>query len=286
MKYKSSIHSNIKAKASEHVLHLYTSKVDKCMIHRAFLASMKTGERGIIFSSEDPETIRRELSYVDSELMILKPEEIGRLEEEVKEGPRAMLIIDAGSFPNQKEKDIERRESDIDEIAHRHSLNCLCTYNVSDLSIGMVKQLTTLHNKLQLTTSDITLISGDFLDRSMLSNDSIKKLVKDNLEAIFLALLQRKAMCGSEITETIHMEFNVLLSPGHVYPLLHSLKRRGLLTSVKEGKEKKYVHIEESEPKIKRLIYEQIQAQKILNRYLQKEINLSEEETIQTESST
>ena len=257
---------------SDHIIHLYTSKVDRYMIQRAFLVSKNNDGSTIIVSSDDPETIRRELYSVDAELLILKPEEIERLETEVKEGRRTRFIIDAGSFPSQSETEIENRERFIDHIANKHSLSCLCMYNVNKLSPDMVKRLTVFHNQLKLTTSDLTLISGDLIDRSMLSYDSIRKMVKDNLEAIILALLQRKAMCGSDIIGTIHMEFNVLLSPGTVYPLLHSFQNRGLLTSVREGKEKIYTPAEDSELEIRRLVYEHIQARKLLNSYLQKEL--------------
>ena len=260
---------------SDHILHLYTSKVDKYMIQRAFLASMKDDERAIIVSSDNPETIRREFNFLDIEIKIFKPEEIKSLEAEFDEGYRLRLIIDAGSIPNQSETEIKQRERYINEIEEKQPLSCLCMYNVNELSTNIIKELTKFHNKLKLTTSDLTLISGDFIDRSMLSNNSIKKMVKDNLEAIILALLQSKAMCGSDIIGTIHIEFNVLLSPGTVYPLLHSLQKKGLITPKREGKEKIYAPTEDSEPEIRRLIYEHIQARKLLNTYLQKELTMN-----------
>lgn len=264
-------------KGLDHVLHLYTSNVDKYMIQKAFLASMKDNERVVIVSSEDTETIIQEFNHLDVEIKILKPEEIGRLEAKFDKGYRLQVIIDAGSISNQSELEIEHRERYINDISEKQPLSCLCMYNVNKLSPNMVKKLTMFHNRLKLTTSDLTLISGDFIDRSMLSDDSIKKMVKDNLEAITLALLQRKAMCGSDIIGTIHIEFNVLLSPGTVYPLLHSLQKRGLLTSVKKGKEKIYTPAEDSEHEIKKLVYEHIQARKLLNSYLQKELAADEE---------
>jgi len=257
---------------AEHLLHIYTSKVDKYAIQRAYLISLKEPDRVIIFSSDDPVTIRREFSSVESELIILKPEELHRLEEETDQGSQTRLIVDAGSFPNQTENEIVSRERYIEKVAREHPLTCLCTFKASDLSSELLKQLTTFHSRYQLTTNDITLISGNFIDESTISFDSAKKMVKDNLKAIILVLLNRRAMCGSEIIGTIHMEFNVLLSPGTVYPLLHSLHKQDLLTWVKEGKEKKYIPVEDSEMEIKHLIGEHIKARRWLNTYLQKEI--------------
>lgn len=260
----------------DHRLHLYTSKVDKYTIQKAFLASMKDHDRAVIVSYDDPEALRREFNLAN--LKILRWEEIGSLELKINEASRTRLIIDAGSFVGQSESEIEKRESLLNEIVKKYSLQCLCTYKVNELSRSTLKQLTAFHNQLQLTTSDITLISGDFIDRSLLSNDSIEKMVKDNLEALILALLQGKAMCGSDIIGQIHTEFNVLLSPGSVYPLLHSLQRRGLLTYLREGKEKRYKPTEDSEIEIRHLVYEHIQARKMLNNYLQKELEVEHDE--------
>lgn len=257
----------------DHLLHLYTLDVDKYSIQRAFLSSMKGAEEAIIVSYDDPATIRKEFSCIDKGLTILKLEELFNFESHLPKGLRPRLIFDGGSFPNLNEFEIEKKENYLSDVSRKHSISCLCTYSVSDISRQMLKQLTTFHSKLQLTTSDLTLISGDFLDRSLVSYNSIKKIVRNNLEAIILALLQKRAMCGSEIIGTVHIEFNVLLSPGAVYPLLNSLSRKGLLTCFREGKEKIYAPAENSQPEIKSLIYEQIQARKLLNNYLQKRID-------------
>jgi len=272
MKHKSLVPSHSESERSDHILHLYTSEVDKYGIQRAFLTSMRHDEKAIIVSSEKPETIRQEINSLEVEIQILKSEDIRSIETELSEYSTTWLIIDAGSISNQTKTEIEQRERYLNEISENHPLNCLCTYNVTLLPPDMIKRLTEFHNHLKLTTNDLTLILGDFIDRSMLSNNSMKKMVKDNLEAIVLALLQRKAMCGIDIIGTIHKEFDVLNSPGTVYPLLHSLQKRGLITSVKEGKEKRYAPSEDSELEIRRLVYEHVLTRKLLNSYLQKEL--------------
>jgi DNA-binding PadR family transcriptional regulator len=152
----------------------------------------------------------------------------------------------------------------------------LCTYDVTKLNPEIIKQLATHHNHLQLTTSDLTLLSGDLIDKSKLSDKSIEKMVKDNLETLILALLQKKPMCGTEIIGNIHLEFNVLLSPGTIYPLLQSLKDKGLLAIEKNGKAKVYVPVKNAEPKIRSIIDEHIQTRKLLNQYLQQELIIKE----------
>jgi len=268
----SQLRSDLSVKGVNHTLHLYASKVDKYTIQRAFLIPTINDEKVIYVTEDDPASFIQEFNSINVDLRIIKPEEIRGLENE--KNCKLRIIIDAGSIPNQKDAEVEERESYINELGKEHSINCLCTYDVSKLNPNIIKQLTMHHNQLRLTTSDITMLSGDLLDRSKLSEDSIEKMVKDNLETIILALLQKKPMCGTEIIGTIHLEFNVLLSPGTIYPLLHSLKEKGWITSKKHGKAKTYAAAEDAKLKISSLLNEHIQARKLLNHYLQPEITI------------
>jgi len=265
---------NANVKGVNHTLHLYTSKVNKYSIQRAFLAFIGKDEKVVYVTTDDPASLIQEFSPMNVELEIIKPEEIKDLENE--KNCKLRVIIDAGSTPNQEHAGIEEREHYINELSKRHSINCLCTYDVTKLNPETIKQLATHHNHLQLTTSDLTLLSGDLIDKSKLSDKSIEKMVKDNLEAIILALLQKKPMCGTEIIGNIHLEFNVLLSPGTIYPLLQSLKDKGLLNIEQNGKAKVYVPAKNAEPKIRSIIDEHIQIRKLLNQYLQQELIIKE----------
>jgi DNA-binding PadR family transcriptional regulator len=241
--------------------------VDKYEIQRAFLVFMRKDERAVYVTRDDPTSLIKEFKSMNVELGIIKPEE---LDLENKGNCKLRIIIDAGSI-DQEDKEIREREHYINELAKKQPLRCLCTYDVTRLDPDTIRQFAAYHNHLQLTTNDITMLSGDFIDKSRLSYDSVEKMVKDNLETIILALLQRKTMCGTEIIGTIHLEFNVLLSPGTIYPLLQSLKDKGLLTSDKNGKAITYAPARDAELKIKNIIEERIQARKLLTNYLQAE---------------
>jgi len=265
----SQLRPDTNVKGISHALHLYTPKVDKYTIQRAFLISTQNDERAVYVTTDDPTSLIQEFNFTNVELKIIKPEEIRHLENE--KNCKLRIIIDAGSIVNQKDAEFEERESHLNELSKKHSINCLCTYDVTKLNPGTIKQLAMYHNQLRLTTSDLTILSGDLLDRSKLSDDSIEKMVKDNLETIILALLQKKPMCGTDIIGTIHLEFNVLLSPGTIYPMLRSLKEKGLLTSKEHGKAKTYAPAEDAKLKIISIVNEHIQARKLLNHYLQQE---------------
>ena len=261
---------NVCSKGINHILHMYTPNVDKYTIQKAFLISTKNSEKVVYATKNNYASVIRELNLTNAALKIIKPEEIKDLEKE--EICNARLIIDAGSIVDQKDPEIEERESYLNELSKKHHVNCLCTYDFAGLNSGKIKQLSMQHNQLRLTTSDLTMLSGDLFDESKLSGDSVEKMVKDNLESIILAILQNSTMCGTEIIGTIHLKFNVLLSPGTIYPLLHSLKQKGLLAVNKLGKEIVYAPVEDAKLKIRSIVNEHIQARRFLNQYLQEEI--------------
>jgi len=262
-------HPNTNHEGLDHTLYLYTSKVDKYEIQRAFLVFMEKDERAIYVSREDPTSLNREFKSMNVRLEIIKPEELRNLEN--NGNSKVRIIVDAGSILDQEKKEAEAREQYINKLGEKQALRCLCTYEVTRLDPDTIRQFAAYHNHLQLTTNDVTILSGNFIDKSRLSYDSIEEMVKDNLETIILALLQRKTMCGTEIMGTIHLEFNVLLSPGTIYPLLQSLKDRGLLTSSRNGKAITYAPARDAVLRIRNIIEERIQARKLLTSYLQEE---------------
>ena len=263
---------NTSSKGLNHTLHLYTPNVDKYTIQKAFLISARNDEKIVYVTTDDLAPRSREFNLTNAELKIIKPEEIKDLENE--ENCELRLIIDAGSIVNRKDAEVEERESYLNELSKKRHINCLCTYDVAKLEPEKIQQLTAHHNQLRLTTSDLTILSGEFLDGSKLSGDSIEKIVRDDLETIVLAILQKKTMCGTEIIGTVHLKFNVLLSPGTIYPLLHSLTQRGLLTSKKNGNEKVYAPADGAKLKIRSIVNECIHARKLLNHYLQQETTI------------
>jgi len=260
-----SIHDGIVGTPS-HTLHLYTSKVGKYGIQKAFLSLLESDEKAVYVTSDNYKLPIKELNSTNIQLEVIKPGEIKTLED--RKDNKLRIIVDAGSISDQEDSEIDERESEINNLVKKHSINCLCTYDVSKLNPKTIKQLTDHHNHLQLTTTDLTILSGDLLDKSKLSGGSIGKMVKSNLETIILALVQKEPRCGTDIIKQIHLEFNILLSPGTIYPLLHSLVEKGLLIMEKCGKAKKYTPAKNAEPRIKHLVDEHIQTRKLLNHYL------------------
>jgi len=263
----------------KHFLHLYTKEVDKYQLQREFLLSIKPDK--LIVTSSESDAINGNLGSIDANLVILEPMEFVQIEDKIAGDDRTALVVDAGSFPDQSEDACIRRERNIVKMGNSYlgenMLGCLCMYDISGLSKELLTRLVDFHTQYKLTTNDITFVSGDRMDSSAISRDSIKKIVKDNLEAIILALLHREPMCGADIISIIHREFNILLSPGTIYPLLHSLDEEGLVTWVKDGKEKRYLPIKDAYSKVRDRINENIRAKKWFTKYIQRELGLRED---------
>jgi len=250
----------------DHALHLYTSKINKYVIESYYMPVRSENRKIFFISSESPLTIQNEFKYMDPDLTVFNPNKLGSLYRYLNKNVR--IIVDGESFQKDDEK-IVKIETYLNNLINKYHVNCYCVYKLEDLSKDIRTWLIQNHSKLQLTTNDVTLISGEYLESIPVSSASISRTVKNNLETIILALLQRRVMCGNDIIRSIHLEFHVLLSPGTVYPILHSLKEKGLLNYIVDGKEKLYSPVKKSEDEVNRIIQEHIQAVKLLNNYLQ-----------------
>jgi len=62
-----------------------------------------------------------------------------------------------------------------------------------------------------------------------------EKIVRSFLDVIVMTILNGTPTHGYDIIATIHKEFGTLLSPGTLYPLLHSLEDNGLIESSYDG---------------------------------------------------
>jgi len=65
----------------------------------------------------------------------------------------------------------------------------------------------------------------------LLEERIVARHVKTFLDIVVLAMLNGKPMYGYKLIAAIHKEFGVLLSPGSLYPLLHSLEDNTLIES-------------------------------------------------------
>lgn len=77
--------------------------------------------------------------------------------------------------------------------------------------------------------------------------------VKAFLDLLVLALLEDKPRCGYDILAIIHRKFNVLLSPGTLYPLLYALEKRGFIEGQVQNRRRNYAISKKGSNMVKRL---------------------------------
>lgn len=95
---------------------------------------------------------------------------------------------------------------------------------------------------------------------SELDHDVKKHLVKTFLDIIVLTMLSNSSSHGYALIADIHKKFDVLLSPGTLYPLLYSLENKGMIGIKKDGRRKNYFLTSKGK----------IQSQKVIQSYKQR----------------
>ena len=97
-----------------------------------------------------------------------------------------------------------------------------------------------------------------------------ERCIKSFLDVIIGYLLLVKPSWGYEIIAKIYGRLHILLSPGVVYPLLHSMEKRGLVRKERLERKEIYSLTPEGRRWLKQMLeatnYENIE---FLNRYLQ-----------------
>lgn len=69
----------------------------------------------------------------------------------------------------------------------------------------------------------------------LLEDRIITRHVKAFLDVVILAMLNGTPMYGYKLIALVHREFGVLLSPGSLYPLLHTLEENKLIKARFQG---------------------------------------------------
>jgi DNA-binding PadR family transcriptional regulator len=239
---------------SNHILFLYISQLNKNAIQSSFLAMSDDDEKLLYVTSKHSEVIKDTFEN-NFDLSFLSPENIGTLK---TMGGKLRIIMDMSSINDGHEK-LEGF------LAENKNTTALCMYDLSCLPPERIEKLTASHDRLILNTPDITVLSGEKLD---VAEATIERFVKEYLDIVILALIARKPMCGTDILDIVHRNFNVLLSPGTIYPLLHKLKKEGLLEYECSIKKKVYKPARGSEANIKRILEEHSLANELLNDFL------------------
>lgn len=234
---------------SSHTLYLYAPPVDKYAVHASFL--LEGGEKGAYVTHEAPEQVREKLGE-NVHCDVLSPQE----KDSIKAYQR--ILIDGASIE-------EVGNGELKELGNGKTV--LCTYDMSTIDPKKIKLLVRQYDKLILSSDSATVLSSNKVPPKELKNGMVDEFVKKELKTIVLALLAKSPMCGREIKVEIYRHFNILLSSGTLYPLLHELEKSGLVKCHLGIKTKTYNPVDRGE--VLNIINEHIQAKNLLNDFLQ-----------------
>lgn len=237
---------------SRRVLHLYTSTVDKYAIHNTFLS--EGNGRSVYITNDDPKEVKEKLH--NPKLTIISPRNMRRIPS------YKTVIVDGASIAEEEFKKCS------DNLTLGQTV--LCTFDTSKLNPQKIKELAEKHDKLILTTDSTTIMSEKSL-KNLPNNGMVDEFVKKELKTIVLALLLGKPMCGTDIKKRIFEKFNILLSSGTLYPLLHELEEKKLLTCRYGVKTKTYEPTDKKQ--IESMLNEHISVKNFLNGFLKRAIN-------------
>jgi DNA-binding PadR family transcriptional regulator len=283
----------IRGDGSQHILHLYDSKINKYSVQVPFISAASKEEK-IIYVTAEEDRVKEELEIenLNVDVVIYRPEEMGKISlhnkgrvivdvssfddisgiEEVEEGRR---IIGRMTLYNRY-SDYKQREAYLHSICDQRpgEYSILCSYCVNGSEYEKGDMLMKYHDKVILTLDDSyvdmpsTILLGS---ANNISDKYMVRFVKNYLDMIVLALVMKKKMCGTDILKCIKSGFDVSLSTGTLYPLLHDLEQKGLLDCDYgiRRRYKKKIYKPKDEERIKAILHEHLQSNNILNRFLQ-----------------
>ena len=277
-----------------HVLHLYSSNINKYAVQIPFIASASKQEK-VIYVTAEEELVKEELEIenlnLKVDMIIYCPEEMGKICMHNK----GRIIIDVSSFGDasvieeaegkhrvigrktlySRYTDYKQREEYLDSICNKNpgAYSILCSYNIDELEPEMSNALMKYHDKILMSTddSDVGMPSSILLQTTNnIAEKYMVRFVKNYLDMIVLALVLKRKMCGTDIIKSIRKSFNVTLSTGTVYPLLHDLEEKGLLDCEYgiRRRYKKKVYTPTDEQQVRDILREHIQSNNILNKFL------------------
>ncbi len=279
---------------SGHILHLYDSKINKYSVQVPFISAVRKGEK-VIYVTAEEDLVKEELELenLDLDIVMYRPEEMGKICLHNK----GRVIVDVSSFDDTSEiiekveeerrvigrktlynrySDYKQREAYLHSICEKKSgaYSILCSYNVTGSEYEESDMLMKYHDKVILTLddSDVDMPSTILLDSANnIEGRYTVRFVKNYLDMIVLALILKKKMCGTDILKCIKTSFDVSLSTGTLYPLLHDLEQKGLLDCDYgiRRRYKKKIYKPKDEELIEEILHEHLQSNNILNKFIQ-----------------
>jgi DNA-binding PadR family transcriptional regulator len=102
--------------------------------------------------------------------------------------------------------------------------------------------------------SDYIYLNTTRVNPSRFLMDMHKRIVRDFLDILILAELQKGPMSGYDVIGFVHDKYRLLISSGTVYSVMYSLERKGLISGVWTQRKRVYKLTEGGEKTIMEII--------------------------------
>lgn len=102
--------------------------------------------------------------------------------------------------------------------------------------------------------SDYIYLNTTYVDTSRFLMDLHKRIVRDFLDVLVLAELQKGPMSGYDVIGFVHDKHRLLISSGTVYSVMYSLERNGLISGVWTQRKRVYKLTEGGEKTIMKVM--------------------------------
>jgi len=105
----------------------------------------------------------------------------------------------------------------------------------------------------------------------LLSPELGRKYLKRFMDIVVLAMLKQPPMHGYDLIAAIHDRFHILVGPGALYPVLHSLEKEGLIAGRLSGSRRRTVYslTEQGNSLLDKQLRELVKVQDLYSRILQ-----------------
>lgn len=186
------------------------------------------------------------------------------------------MVIDYGHTPESCDtKDIIAIEKELSKTKNNSSpTSSISAFNTTCINDAILKNLVPFHEKVMISTENkftalmYTNDGGEVTPVETVSKPALERVVKNHLDTLIMSMLMNNELCGYDIIKDIRDRFQIKLSPGTIYPILHFMKERGIIQNNGVSGRKTYIPTKAGEKVMQRKVQEFLTAKEYITEFI------------------